>query len=98
MISACPAGEQLNVKLGAELTIYQVGELHTAAQPWLAQPCQWVLDLSQVTEVDGAGLQWLLYLHQHLRRAGHGLVISHASPAVSELLQWCPNTGLALAA
>ncbi len=98
MIRAQQVGEALNVALETELTIYQVGELHTAAQAWLAQPCPWQLDLSQVPEMDGAGLQWLLFLQRHLSTTGHALTLTGASDAVLDVLTLCPGTDLAPAA
>lgn len=95
MIVAERAGDALQVTLQSELTIYQVGELHAAVQPWLAQGCPWRLDLSQVAEMDGAGLQWLLFIRQHLRAGGHDLALTAASDAVCDVLQLCPTTGLA---
>lgn len=95
MIAAQRADDVLQVALHSELTIYQVGELHAAAQPWLAEGCPWQLDLSQVTEMDGAGLQWLLFLQQHLRAGGHDLAVIAASDAVRDVLQLCPAPGLA---
>jgi len=95
MILAERAGGALHVTLQSELTIYQVGELHAAAQPWLAEGCAWRLDLSQVAEMDGAGLQWLLFVQHRLRVAGHALAIAQASDAVRDVLRLCPDTGLA---
>jgi anti-sigma B factor antagonist len=98
MIRAQQVGDALSVALDTELTIYQVGELHAAAQAWLAQPCPWQLDLTQVTEMDGAGLQWLLFVRQHLHAAGHSVVIDAASDAVMAVLALCPGLDLAPAA
>lgn len=96
MIVAERAGDALQVTLQSELTIYQVGELHAAAQAWLAQACAWRLDLSQVAEMDGAGLQWLLFIQQRLRAEGHDLALTAASDAVRDVLQLCPATGLVM--
>lgn len=96
MIVAERAGDALQVTLQSELTIYQVGELHAATQPWLAEGRTWRLDLSQVAEMDGAGLQWLLFIEQRLRAGGHNLALTAASGAVRDVLQLCPATGLAM--
>lgn len=92
MITAQHEGQCLRVAVQTELTIYQVAELHTAASPWLAQPCDWQLDMSEVAEMDGAGLQWLLYVQHCLHDAGHSLVLHAASEDVEHVLQLCPDT------
>ncbi|PVZ12500.1 MULTISPECIES: lipid asymmetry maintenance protein MlaB [unclassified Pseudomonas] len=91
MIAFERVGERLQAAVHTELTIYQVAELHSAASPWLAQPCDWALDLDEVPEIDGAGLQWLLHLYHQLRASGHALSVTQASACVAEAMRLCPT-------
>lgn len=97
MIDAQRSDGRLRLAVQADLTIYQVGELQAAIDAWLADPGDWLLDLSQVPEMDGAGLQWLLYLNQQRQAQGHGLTLGPLSAAVQAVLTLCPGTPLALA-
>ncbi|WP_263262752.1 STAS domain-containing protein [Pseudomonas entomophila] len=94
MITASLEGSVLQVTVQTDLTIYTALELHGALMPWLEQPCEWQLDLAEVSEVDGAGLQLLLALRQQVLSAGHPLRLAGCSPAVNEALALC---GLAAA-
>lgn len=89
MIAAQVNGDLLQVTLATDLTIYVAAELHAELVPWLGMPCNWVLDLAAVSECDGAGLQLLLMLRQHLVGAGRVLTLSGRSPAVNEALGLC---------
>lgn len=86
MITAQVNGDLLQVTLDADLTIYLAAELHAELVPWLETPCNWTLDLAAVSECDGAGLQLLLMLRQHLAGAGRVLTLVGRSPGVNEAL------------
>ncbi|WP_426153333.1 STAS domain-containing protein [Pseudomonas sp. DC3000-4b1] len=85
---------RLRLAVQTDLTIYQVGELHAAIGAWLAEPDDWLLDLGQVSEMDGAGLQWLLYLNQQRQARGQRLTLGPLSDAVQAVLAQCPGTPL----
>jgi anti-sigma B factor antagonist len=75
-------GDVLHVS-GA-LTIYEAGELNAALQDHSGEL---VLDLSAVTEFDGAGLQVLIAFHREQVERGHGLRIARPSDPVSSVLR-----------
>lgn len=94
MITACLEGDALHVAVEADMTIYTACELHAELLPWLEQARGWALNLADVSEFDGAGLQLLLMLGQHLKGMGYPLRLTGRSPAVNEALALC---GLATA-
>lgn len=79
------------IPLAGELTIYRVAEfcslLQAALLPGGADPCPVVLDLRQVTEFDGAGLQLLLTLARWTADQGSVLELSAAPGFVLNLLE-----------
>lgn len=72
-----------------EMTVYTAAELAAQWRPWLADPQSWELDLLQVTEMDGAGLQLLLLARRELSAAGATLNLVALSPAVEQVLTLC---------
>lgn len=89
MIDVRSVDGAMQVAVQSDLTIYTALELHGELRPWLEQPCAWQLDLADVSELDGAGLQLLLMLRQHLTTTGHHLTVTGRSPAVNEALTLC---------
>ncbi|MDP9530581.1 STAS domain-containing protein [Pseudomonas protegens] len=75
-----------HVHIEGELTIYTVAELSAALLPHLGASPRLALDLSDVTEIDGAGLQWLAFIQ---REAGPTLSLAGQSQAVAQVLQLC---------
>lgn len=71
--------------LSGELTIYSVREAADALLPKLRAGTA-ALDLAQISEIDGAGLQLLLKARRVSSQAGQDLVIAAASPAVRDAL------------
>jgi anti-sigma B factor antagonist len=72
--------------LDGELTIYTAVETATRLRAHLAERRVCTLDLSGVSELDGAGLQLLLWLHETLRARGGTLRLVAHSPVVAEVL------------
>lgn len=72
-----------------EMTIYSAAELAALWMPWLTEAQNWQLDLSEVAEIDGAGLQLLLLARRELVAAGATLLLTAQSPAVDQVLQLC---------
>lgn len=72
--------------LDGELTIYTVAETATRLRLQLAERHVCDLDLSAVSELDGAGLQFLLWLRETLRARGGTLRLVAHSPVVAEVL------------
>ena len=75
------------LKLSPNLTIYEAASVKDGLLNNLARRSVIELDLSQVVEIDTAGLQLLMLAERESRRQGKTLRISTWSPAVQELIQ-----------
>ena len=71
--------------IDGELTIYTVAETAARLRPHLTER-RLYLDLSAVSELDGAGLQLLLWLRETLHARGGALRLVAHSPVVAEVL------------
>jgi anti-anti-sigma factor len=72
-----------------EMTIYTAAQLHAELLPFLERGCPLDIDLSMVTEVDGAGLQLLMFAKRETLRSGAALQLSGHSQAVLEVFELC---------
>jgi anti-anti-sigma factor len=79
-----PAQTPCRVTAGGELTIYHAAELHRALTAQVAQSATLVVDLSQVAEIDTAGMQTLLVAQRGAAAAGGGLAVVEWSDAALE--------------
>ncbi|CAM2785698.1 MULTISPECIES: STAS domain-containing protein [Pseudomonas] len=77
------------VRIDGELTIYTVAELAGALLPQIGAAPRLELDLSQVTEMDGAGLQLLAVIRREAGISGTGLSVTGQSQVVMQALQLC---------
>ncbi|WP_210639304.1 MULTISPECIES: STAS domain-containing protein [unclassified Pseudomonas] len=77
------------VQIDGELTIYTAADLATQWLPHLGATPHMELDLSQVTEMDGAGLQLLMMVQREAPKAGTRLTLTGRSKAVTETLALC---------
>jgi anti-anti-sigma factor len=76
-----------HVNIDGELTIYTASELSAELLPRLGATPQMQINLSQITEMDGAGLQLLIMVTREASRAGTALTLTGHSKAVLETLQ-----------
>ena len=79
--------ETAHVTIDGELTIYTAAELSAELLPRLGSTPQMQIDLSQITEMDGAGLQRLIMVTREASKAGTALTLTGHSKAVLESLQ-----------
>lgn len=77
------------VRIDGELTIYTVTELADALLPQMGAAPRLELDLSQITEMDGAGLQLLAVIEREAGIAGTALSVTGQSLAVTQACQLC---------
>ncbi|MCS4315265.1 anti-anti-sigma factor [Pseudomonas sp. BIGb0381] len=77
------------VRIDGELTIYTVAELAAALLPQMGAAPRLELDLSEVTEMDGAGLQLLAVIRRGAGIAGTALSVTGQSQVVMQALQLC---------
>lgn len=75
------------ITLAAEQTIYQAPALHQQLAAALREHAQLEIDLSQVEEIDSAGAQVLLWLHQAAQRQSCQLTLRQPSQAVLEFIR-----------
>jgi anti-anti-sigma factor len=81
------AGNALRVQ--GEMTIYRAGELAKSILAKLKKKPATRLDLSEVTEIDSAGLQILLMANRIASAAGSRLQLVAPSACVVEVLALC---------
>jgi len=83
------------IRVQGEMTIYRAHELMQELIPAVGNTSRHaVLDLSQVTELDTAGLQILLMAHRTAMARGMRLAVTHPSECVSEVLDLCNLSAL----
>ncbi len=76
-----------------EMTIYTAAQLYAELVPFLALASPLDIDLSQVTEIDGAGLQLLMLAKRETLRTGVALQLSGHSQVVLEVFELCDLAG-----
>ena len=77
-------------RIEGELTIYRAAELAAAMRAALAEVPgggAFELDLSEVTEMDCAGVQLLIAARRSAQESGRTLRVAGNSPAVAEVFQ-----------
>ena len=77
------------LSLTGDLTIYRAFELKATLLDALAASDELELDLSQVGEMDSAGLQLLILLKKEAQHAGKPVRFVGHSQAVSEVIDFC---------
>lgn len=77
-----------------ELNIYQAAELLPEVKASLPKDRPILLDLSQVDEIDAAGLQILVAIRMHALSHGISCQVSACSDAVMALLELADMAGL----
>lgn len=77
------------VKVSGEMTIYTAAELKQALTPLLYRQQALELDLSQVSEMDSAGLQLLLAAKKTMQQGDSPLHLVMHSHAVLDALELC---------
>lgn len=75
-----------------ELTIYTAADTKARLLPLLAQCSTLEIDLSQVSELDSAGVQLLLLAQRECEKRNGRLHLHGHSAAVSEALEMCNLT------
>lgn len=87
---ATPAGKATVNRLAItqDLTIYQAGELKETLMRSVDSHPALELDLSQVSQIDTAGIQLLMLAKRECQKHGKTLSIVAHSPAVHELMDF----------
>ena len=74
--------------LGDELTIVTAAQTRDRITPYLAAATDLELDLSEVSDIDTAGLQLLLMARREAERRGATVTLADPSPAVQDLFEF----------
>ncbi|WP_017529025.1 STAS domain-containing protein [Pseudomonas fluorescens] len=80
------------VGIEGELTIYTVAELAAALLPRISTAPRLEVDLSEVTEIDGAGLQLLAVIRREAAVGGTPVSLVGQSQAITQTLHLCGGT------
>ena len=78
-----------SVKVETDLTIYSAAAAKDTLLGALAGPSPISLDLRDVAEVDGAGIQLLLLVAREAQRSGKTVTLDHIGQEVGEVLGLC---------
>lgn len=78
--------DQKHYSLSGEIIILHVAEMRSALLEVIVPEQQLEIDLSSVTEIDGAGVQLLLFAKQEAKRRASELIFSRHSEPVLELI------------
>ena len=79
-----PTQTPCRVTATGDLTIYHAAELHRALTAQIAESATLAVDLSQVAEIDTAGMQTLLVAQRSAAAVGGGLAVVEWSAAALE--------------
>lgn len=87
------AGEKISFAIEGELTIFRVSDIREGVSKVLDSGNEIEIDLSHVTEIDGAGLQLLLAVKlESFARDANLTLVGHSTP-VREVLDLCDLGG-----
>ncbi|CAH1904228.1 Anti-sigma factor antagonist [Candidatus Nitrotoga sp. HW29] len=75
--------------IDGDMTIYTAAEIKDELMTYMAQPCEREIDLSEVSEMDSAGLQMLILAKREAERHGTSLRLTGHSRAVLDVLDLC---------
>jgi anti-anti-sigma factor len=89
--AADPSGHT-RLNISGEMTIYTAREWRDRLMVVVERGNDIELDLAEVSEIDGSGLQLLVALQMELNGAGHSLHMTGVSNKVMEAFQFCRLT------
>lgn len=74
------------IRIEGDMTVYNALDLKHELAPCLSKAPHLELDLSQVNEMDSAGLQLLILLKREATKRGMRLALISHSPAVTDVI------------
>jgi anti-sigma B factor antagonist len=77
------------LRIAGEMTIYTAADLKQELMKQLAQPGELEIDLTEVSELDSAGLQLLILAKREAQHEGRTMRLTGHSPAVLDVLDIC---------
>src|SRR5262245_43833243 len=86
-------GELVQIKIAAALNIYVAAEAKEQLLNALKQGQEVEVDLSELEELDTAGVQLMLMLKHEAQRANKACLFMHHGPAVREVMDLLNLTG-----
>lgn len=81
----------LDIRMAGELNIYNAGELRQRCMEIILRASKGLdarIDMSEVTEIDGAGIQLLILLKRELINLGMFTKVTAWSPVVGEVFEF----------
>jgi anti-sigma B factor antagonist len=81
------------LSISGDMTIYTAAALKEELMTHIAQPGEREIDLSEVSEMDSAGLQLLILAKREAMRYKHDLRLTGHSRAVQEVMDLCNMGG-----
>ena len=88
-ISSKNINGQSLLHIEGDMTIYTAAEMKDELMTHIVQPCEREIDLSEVSEMDSAGLQILILAKREAERHGTSLRLTGHSRAVLDVLDMC---------
>lgn len=83
------SGEKVSLNIEGDMTIYRAANLSEDIAQALDSGRDVEIDLSRVSEIDGAGLQLMLAAKRESKERGSSLSFVGHSPVVREVLDLC---------
>lgn len=87
------AGDPCHLRLEGEMTIFTAREIKERLLAPLPNCQQINVDLSQISEIDSAGLQLMILAKREAGAMGKDICFVAHSPAVVDVLELCRLTG-----
>ena len=88
-----PCSDPCQLRLEGEMTIFTAKEIKARLLAPLSDCQQINVDLSQVSEMDSAGLQLMILAKREANAMGKEICFVAHSPAVLDVLELCRMTG-----
>ena len=88
-ISSTNKNGQSLLHIEGDMTIYTAAEMKNELMTHMVQPREQEIDLSEVSEMDSAGLQILILAKREAERHGTSLQLTGHSRAVLDVLDMC---------
>lgn len=87
MINIEQSAQKYVAKIEGEMTIYNAAELKDALVPLLVDGREFEIDLSDITEIDSAGVQLLMLVKRECLRHEQSLKLINHSHAVLDVFE-----------
>jgi anti-sigma B factor antagonist len=80
-------GGSVQIFISGDMTIYAIADLKEAVTPEITGKARVALNLSQVEEMDSAGVQFIMVLHNHVTKDNNAFQLSAINSTVNTLFE-----------